>query len=89
MISTYSRLAIVGYGVQLALLTKGENIMQVKKQRLTKEQKAAVQHYEFCLRQEDRYLGSVFANAHGQRLIEEKTRQAYENAKRLGVNHLC
>jgi hypothetical protein len=89
MIPTYSRLAIVGYGVQLALLTKGENIMQVKKQRLTKEQKAAVQHYEFCLRQEDRYLGSVFANAHGQRLIEEKTRQAYENAKRLGVNHLC
>jgi hypothetical protein len=66
-----------------------KNIMEVKKQRLTKDQKAAVQQYEHCLRQEDRYLGSVFANAHGQRLIEEKTRQAYENAKRLGVAHLC
>jgi hypothetical protein len=79
----------VAYGVHQAPLTNGENIMEVKKQRLTKEQKAAVQHYEYCLRQEDRYLGSVFANAHGQRLIEEKTRQAYENAKRLGVAHLC
>ena len=89
MISAYSRLAIVGYGMQSASLTNRGNIMEVKKQRLTKEQKAAVQHYEYCLRQEDRYLGSVFANAHGQRLIEEKTRQAYENARRLGVNHLC
>jgi len=61
----------------------------MKKTRLTKEQKAAVQRYEQCLRDEDRYLGSVFANAHGQRLIEEKTREAYEAAKRLGVNHLC
>jgi hypothetical protein len=61
----------------------------MKKQRLTKEQKAAVDRYERCLREEDRYLGSVFANAHGQRLIEAKTREAYENAKRLGVNYLC
>ena len=79
----------MAYGVHQAPLTNGANNMEVKKQRLTKEQKAAVQHYEYCLRQEDRYLGSVFANAHGQRLIEEKTKQAYENAKRLGVNHLC
>jgi hypothetical protein len=61
----------------------------MKKQRLTKEQKAAVDRYERCLREEDRYLGSVFANAHGQRLIEAKTREAYENAKRLGVSYLC
>lgn len=59
------------------------------KPRLTKEQRAAVERYEYCLRQEDRYLGSVFASAHGQRLIEAKTREAYEAAKRLGVNHLC
>jgi hypothetical protein len=89
MISTYSRLQSVGYWMQSASSTYGVNIMEVKKQRLTKDQKAAVQQYEHCLRQEDRYLGSVFANAHGQRLIEEKTRQAYENAKRLGVAHLC
>jgi hypothetical protein len=61
----------------------------MKKQKLTKEQKAAVARYEYCLRQEDRYLGSVFANAHGQRLIEAKTREAYEAAKRLGVSYLC
>jgi hypothetical protein len=61
----------------------------MKKQRLTKEQKAAVNHYEFCLRQEDRFLGSVFANAFSQKQYEEKTRQAYEAAKRLGVSHLC
>ena len=61
----------------------------MKKQRLTKEQKAAVDRYERCLREEDRYLGRVFANAHGHRLIEAKTREAYENAKRLGVNYLC
>ena len=57
--------------------------------RLNKEQKAAVNHYEFCLRQEDRYLSSVFANHVGQKEYEQKTKLAYENAQRLGVNHLC
>jgi hypothetical protein len=57
--------------------------------KLTKEQKAAVKAYEFALQQEDRYLGSVFVTTVGQRAIEEKTKQAYENAKRLGVSHLC
>ena len=61
----------------------------MQKQRLTKEQKAAVNHYEYCLRQEDRYLGSVFANHIGQKQIEEKTKAAFEAAKRLGVDHLC
>lgn len=59
------------------------------KPKLTKEQKAAVAQYERCLREEDRYLGSVFANAAGQRRVEEATRQAYEAAKRVGVEHLC
>lgn len=59
------------------------------KQKLTKEQKLAVKNYEYCLRQEDRYLGSVFANAFGQKQIEEKTRLAFEAAKRLGVDYLC
>ena len=45
----------------------------MKKQRLTKEQKAVVESY----------LGSVFENTTGQRRVEEATRQAYEDAKRL------
>ena len=57
------------------------------KVRLTKEQKVALAAYEFAERQEDRYMGSVFVNAHGQRQYEEKTRQAYENCKRLGMDH--
>jgi hypothetical protein len=61
----------------------------MQKQRLTKEQKAAVARYERCLREEDRYLGSVFANPIGQKRVEENTRQAFEAAKRLGVSYLC
>ena len=55
--------------------------------RLTKEQKAALQRYEFCERQEDRYMGSVFVTSHGQREHESKTRQAYEACKALGMTH--
>lgn len=55
--------------------------------RLTREQKAALQAYEFAERQFDRYMGSVFANAHGQRQHEEKVRLAYEQCKRLGMTH--
>jgi hypothetical protein len=61
----------------------------MQKQKLTKEQKAAVLQYERCLREEDRYLGSVFANPTGQKRVEENTRQAFEAAKRLGVSYLC
>jgi hypothetical protein len=53
--------------------------------KLTPAQKKALAAYEFRLREEDRYLGSVFANAHGQRQIEAKTREAYEECKRLGM----
>jgi len=55
------------------------------KVRLTKEQKKAWEAYRFAERQEDRYLGSVFANAHGQKQYEEKTKAACENCKRLGM----
>jgi len=57
--------------------------------KLTKEQKEAIKQYEYCLRQEDRLSGSVFANAHNMAKQEEKTRQAYEAAKRLGVAQYC
>lgn len=55
--------------------------------RLTKDQRKALAAYEFALRQEDRYLGSVFVNAHGQRQVEERTRQAFEACKALGMTH--
>lgn len=57
----------------------------VKQVRKTPAQKAAFEAYRFAERQEDRYLGSVFANAHGQRQYEAKTRAAYEACKRLGM----
>lgn len=59
------------------------------KKGLTKAQIAAVEAYNFALREEDRYLGSVFVTPIGQRKQEAKTHQAYEKAKRLGVSHLC
>ena len=61
--------------------------MATTRPRLTPQQRAALKAYEFAERQEDRYLGSVFANAHGQRQYEEKRRAAYEECKRLGMTH--
>ena len=55
------------------------------KVRLTKEQKKAIEAYEFAERQEDRYMGSVFVTASGQRGYEAKTRAAYERCKALGM----
>ena len=57
------------------------------KPRLTREQKKAIEAYEFAERQFDRYMGSVFVNANGQRQHEDKVRQAYEACKRLGMDH--
>ena len=57
------------------------------KPRLTKEQRKALEAYEFAERQEDRYMGSVFVTAHGQREYEAKTRAAYERCKALGMDH--
>jgi len=73
----------------MGMVTDNEQMMAKQKQRLTPEQKAAVARYEYCLRQEDRYLGSVFVNPVGQRQVEACTREAYEAARRLGVSHLC
>jgi len=57
------------------------------KLRLTKEQRAALERYEYCERQEDRYLGSVFVTPSGQRDVEARTREAYERCKALGMTH--
>ena len=61
--------------------------MTMAKPRLTRDQRKALEAYEFRLREEDRYFGSVFVNAHGQRQIEAKTKAAYEACLRLGMTH--
>jgi len=57
------------------------------KKRLTKDQKKALEAYRFAERQEDRYLGSVFVTPSGQREYEAKTQAAYQECKRLGLDH--
>jgi hypothetical protein len=53
--------------------------------RLTKDQKKALEAYEFAERQEDRYQGSVFVTPSGQRDYEAKTKLAYDRCKSLGM----
>jgi hypothetical protein len=60
---------------------------QEKNIRKTRAQTAALKEYEFCLRQEDRYLGSVFVTPSGQLQVETRTREAYERCKALGMTH--
>jgi hypothetical protein len=57
------------------------------KTKLTKDQKKALESYNFALREEDRFLGSVFASSTGQMRVEEKTRLAHEACKRLGMTY--
>ncbi len=57
------------------------------KARLTQDQRKALEAYEFALRQEDRYMGSVFVTANGQRTQEAKTAAAYAACKALGMTH--
>ena len=57
------------------------------KTKLTKDQRKALEAYEFRLREEDRYLGSVFVNAYGQRRVEAATKEAYDRCVSLGMTH--
>jgi hypothetical protein len=59
------------------------------KKTWNKEQRAAIAAYEAALRNEDRYLGSVFVTPQGQRDVEAKTRAAYDAAVRLGCGEAC
>ena len=61
--------------------------MITTKTRKTPAQSKALKAYNFALQQEDRYLGSVFVNAYGQRKIEAKTKVAYDACKLLGMTH--
>ena len=58
------------------------------KLKLTREQKLALERYEYYLRQEDRLGGSVFANEQNMRAQEEKTKEAYDACVRLGMSYL-
>ena len=55
------------------------------KKRMTPEQKKALAAYRYAVQQEDRYLGSVFANSHGQREHEQKVAAAHQRCKQLGL----
>ncbi len=57
----------------------------IRQVKLTPAQRKAFEAYRYAERQEDRYLGSVFANDHGQRQYEAKTQAAYQECKRLGM----
>ena len=60
----------------------------MKKVRNTPAQKKALDAYNFCLREEDRYFGSVFCNAVGQKRQEAKTQAAYQNCLTLGMTQV-
>jgi hypothetical protein len=55
------------------------------KPMLTPAQRKALDAYNFRLKQEDRYLGSVFVTPPGQRRVEAQTKEAYEACVRLGM----
>jgi hypothetical protein len=57
----------------------------ITKPRLTPAQKKALARYNFCLREEDRYFGSVFVNPVGERAQLAKTKVAYDECVRLGM----
>lgn len=57
----------------------------IKQVRKTPAQKQAFDAYKNAERQFDRYMGSVFANAHGQRQHEDRVTAAYQACKRLGM----
>ena len=57
------------------------------KPRKTAAMREALKRYNYALAQEDRYLGSVFVTAQGQRDIEAKTKAAYEACKSLGMTY--
>jgi hypothetical protein len=59
----------------------------MSKPRLTTEQKRALQAYQRAEREFDRYMGSVFVNAPGQRQHEQRVDDAYQSCKRLGMTY--
>lgn len=63
------------------------NLSTSRGPRLTRDQKKALDAYNYALRQEYRYLGSVFVTPAGQREIEAKTQAVYQICVSLGMTH--
>lgn len=59
----------------------------MRKPRLSAAQRKALDAYNHAVKQEDRYLGSVFVNPIGQRNHEARVAAAYQECKRLGMSH--
>lgn len=61
---------------------------ELKRHRLTKEQKKALNDYLFRVREEDRYFGSVFVSPlpSVQNAVKAKTKAAYDLCVRLGLS---
>lgn len=57
----------------------------VRQVKLTPAQRKALEAYKFAEREFDRYMGSVFVNAIGQRKHEDKVTAAYQACKSLGM----
>lgn len=55
------------------------------KVKMTRDQKKALERYNFMLREEDRYLGSVFVTPSGKERVEAQTKQAYNACVALGM----
>lgn len=65
----------------------GEKATPRRKPRLTRDQKAALERYNFCLREEDRLGGSAFANPLNMQAKEAATLAAYAECLRLEMTH--
>ena len=61
--------------------------IRTMKTKLTPAQKKALAHYNFSLREEDRYLGSVYVTPQGQRVKEDRTKAAHQACVRLGMTN--
>ncbi len=56
---------------------------------LSKQQRAALGYYTFCLREEDRFTGSIFYRPGDRRNkeLEQKSREASDYCKIVGIEH--
>ena len=75
-------IAAIESGIRMAYAEK-----KPAKARLSRDQKKALDEYNSRLREEDRYLGSVFVNALGQLAHETRTKAAYDRCVVLGMTH--
>jgi len=59
--------------------------MKTQLKRKTPAQKKAFDNYMFSIREEDRYMGSVFVNHIGIKRVEDRTAAAYQACLTVGL----